>query len=87
MGCPVVATDVGSTRWQLRGDGGTLVRPGDIDDLAEKLLEVLRTPCLLERLSVRGMRNARDHSYESQALGIAGFVADILVRPENIPSA
>jgi glycosyltransferase involved in cell wall biosynthesis len=81
MGCPVIATDVGSTAWQLRDGGGVVVPPGDVQALAEQIIRILRDARLRQQLADNGLRNAREHTYEIQAAGIARFVSSLGLGP------
>jgi glycosyltransferase involved in cell wall biosynthesis len=59
-GVPVVATAVGGTP-EIVEDGvtGYLVPPADPRRLAERLLELLRSPALRSRMGVAGRDNVR----------------------------
>ena len=41
FGCPVIATDIGSVKWQLSGGAGILVKPGDVDALYSAIKSVM----------------------------------------------
>lgn len=54
-GKPVVATRVGGVpEVVVDGETGFLVAPEDADDLAEKLVCLLKAPCLLQQLGAKG---------------------------------
>ena len=74
LGCPVVATDIGSTAWQLRDGAGIVVPPYDAHALKDAILRVLADNGLRESLSRRGHVVAAQHSFEKQSAGIADFV-------------
>lgn len=58
-GCPVVATDAGGTREQVRDGVNGFVRPvGDLDGLAAATLGLLRDPAAAARLGRRGRQIA-----------------------------
>lgn len=58
-GCPVVATDAGGTREQVRDGVNGFVRPvGDLDGLAAATLGLLRDPAAAARLGQSGRRIA-----------------------------
>jgi glycosyltransferase involved in cell wall biosynthesis len=85
LGCPVVATDIGSTRWQLREGAGIVVPPYDVHALKEAISHVLTDQGLRESLSRQGFHISRQYSFEKQSAGIANFVrsaipAELLAR-------
>lgn len=73
MGCPVVATDVGSVAWQLRDGAGIIVRPNDVDGLADAMASVLDDSDLRKRLSVAAYQRSLEHTLERQQQGIEEF--------------
>jgi glycosyltransferase involved in cell wall biosynthesis len=77
FGCPVVATDVGSTAWQLKGNSGVIVAPGDRDSLLSALVEVIGNRKLREEMAGNARRRALQHSYESQCLSIERFLKQV----------
>lgn len=57
QGIPVVATAVGAVpEAVVQGETGFLVAPGDIDGLAQRVVEVLADPALARRLGEAGRR-------------------------------
>jgi glycosyltransferase involved in cell wall biosynthesis len=59
-GRPVIAYDCdGANEVCLPGETGFLVRPGDLDTLAERLVQLARDPALRERLGARGREFVR----------------------------
>jgi glycosyltransferase involved in cell wall biosynthesis len=59
-GRPVVAYDCdGANEVCLPGETGFLVRPGDLDTLAERLVQLAQDPALRERLGTRGREFVR----------------------------
>lgn len=75
FGCPVIATDVGSVRWQLEGAAGVIVAPGDVEALARALRSVLADAALRCRLSGMGLQRSLQYTYDKQREGIARFVS------------
>jgi glycosyltransferase involved in cell wall biosynthesis len=49
------------------GDGGLMARPGDADDLARCLLELLENAAQREALSAKGIERAREFSWRKMA--------------------
>ena len=74
QGCPVIATDVGSTKWQLRGGAGIVVPPADVEALTENIIRVLDDKQLRENLSTNGFRRSLEFTFEEQAEKVATFV-------------
>lgn len=75
FGCPVVATDVGSVRWQLESGAGIVIPPGDKEALTSAILEVLRNEDLRKELSGKGYARSLQFTYEKQQAAIASFVS------------
>src|SRR6185436_18061535 len=65
-GRPVVASDIGGIPDFVRDlDNGRLVRPGDVQDLADKIIGVLRDPDSACAMGRRGRRRvAREHDWD-----------------------
>jgi glycosyltransferase involved in cell wall biosynthesis len=73
---PVVATDVGSVRDALDGGrAGVLVPAGDRDALADAVLELTDDPTMRDECIQRGLRIARRHARDVEALRVARFIA------------
>ena len=63
MGKPIIATDLGESREIVKnGINGYLVSPGDVNDLAGKILQLLRTPEELDLLSQRARAESQRYS-------------------------
>jgi glycosyltransferase involved in cell wall biosynthesis len=63
MGKPVIATDMGEQREIIEnGIDGYLVSPGDVKELADKILNVLTQPDELDRLSRQAKLKAKKYS-------------------------
>jgi glycosyltransferase involved in cell wall biosynthesis len=74
QGCPVIATDIGSTRWQLDGEAGIVIPPANTNALRENMLRVIDEEELRRKLSLNGFRRALEFTYEKQRQKIEGFV-------------
>jgi poly(glycerol-phosphate) alpha-glucosyltransferase len=63
-GCPVIAYDIAyGPREQLTdGENGFLVRPGDLEALAERIVRLARDRALATRMSEAARASAADHS-------------------------
>ncbi len=67
-GTPVVASNVPGLRDAVRdNETGLLYRYGDLEDLAEKLVEIVTNVELRERLTQGGLRWAREFDWERSA--------------------
>jgi glycosyltransferase involved in cell wall biosynthesis len=74
QGCPVIATDIGSTKWQLAGGAGIVVPPANVEALTENIVRVLDDEGLRRSLSVKGFSRSMEFTFEKQAEKIAAFV-------------
>lgn len=74
QGCPVIATDIGSTKWQLENDAGIVVPPGNAQVLSEAISSVLTNKLLRQNLSEKGYERSLQFTFENQAAQIAAFV-------------
>ena len=64
-GKPIVATDMGEQREIIQdGVNGYLVSPGDVKDLAERILEVLADPGQLDRMSRQARAKSEQYSVD-----------------------
>lgn len=74
VGCPVIATDIGSIAWQLREGAGIVVPPGEAQVLADAIVRVLDDAELRKQLSRKGYKRSLAHTLERQQQGIEEFV-------------
>lgn len=74
LGCPVIATDIGSVAWQLKNGAGIVVPPGNAEKLAGAISEVFDNSGLRRSLSEKGFLRSLEFTYEKQAKNIADFV-------------
>ncbi len=80
VGKPVVASEIGQIREVIRnGKTGLLVRPGDPEDLVEKIERLRNDPGLREALSIAASQEARHHTWEANARRVIAL-ADPLVK-------
>jgi glycosyltransferase involved in cell wall biosynthesis len=80
-GLPVVASDLPVHR-EICGDAGIYFPRFSPDALAERVLQIQKSPELAERLSHNGLRRARDFSW-SEHVGCLVVLAEQLVRSES----
>jgi glycosyltransferase involved in cell wall biosynthesis len=80
-GLPVVASDLPVHR-EICGDAGIYFPRFSPDALAERVLQIQKSPELAERLSQNGLRRARDFSWSEHA-GCLVVLAEQLVRSES----
>lgn len=66
-GCPVISYDIkyGPREQITDGVDGFLVEPGDVEQLAERMVRVLRDPALAARLGEAAVRKAQGHGYDT----------------------
>jgi glycosyltransferase involved in cell wall biosynthesis len=74
LGCPVIATDIGSVAWQLQGGAGMVVQPGNAEALANAICGVLDNIDLRGSLSEMGYRRSLEYTLERQQTTLAEFV-------------
>jgi glycosyltransferase involved in cell wall biosynthesis len=56
-GAPVIASDIPSLReWIISGENGLLVEPGNMDQLTQSILYILKTPDLRDKFCERNLR-------------------------------
>ena len=67
-GTPVIAADAASLP-EVVGDAGLLVDPRSPEDIAEAIAQVLKDPALASDLRERGLRRAREFTWERTARG------------------
>jgi glycosyltransferase involved in cell wall biosynthesis len=85
-GLPVVATQAGAMPWVV-GDAGYLCHPGAVDDLAGKVLALLREAGLRRKLIERGLERARSFNRERYEIGLAQIVDEAVAnRLPGVPS-
>ncbi|WBW98448.1 glycosyltransferase family 4 protein [Oceanirhabdus sp. W0125-5] len=66
-GTPVIASNVTSVPEVLK-DGALYVDPNNIDDISQKMLELLNNPVLQEKLIAKGLRVNATYSWDQTAL-------------------
>jgi glycosyltransferase involved in cell wall biosynthesis len=71
-GTPVVTTDIdGVTEYATDRETALLVAPGDVDELADAIVEVSTSPDLRDHLRDRGLAAAERYSWERSAERLA----------------
>lgn len=84
-GLPIVATQAGAMPWVV-GDAGYLCQPGSVDDLAGKVLTLLREAGLRRKLIERGLERARSFGRERYETGLAQIVDEAIAsRLPDVP--
>jgi|GEM_PF-6083421 len=71
---PVVATNIGSVKWQLNGECGVVLEPADAKALKNAIDRVLEDEGLRNKLIVNGYKKSLRFSLEEQKKGILKFV-------------
>jgi glycosyltransferase involved in cell wall biosynthesis len=82
MGLPVVATPVGGVPELIEdGCGGFLIRPGDYEALADRILDLLRDPELRHRMGrFNSMRVRQNHAPDAYASRMASLYQSLIAR-------
>lgn len=76
FGCPVIATDIGSVKWQLSGGAGLLVEPGNVDSLYSAIKRVMDDKPLRDNLIRNGYEKSKLFSWEAQKEGNNTFAIE-----------
>lgn len=74
-GLPIVASQTTAHPWVL-AEAGLLVEPGNVEDLADKIVRVLTDDDLCGQLVQRGLARAREFSLEHYEAGWARIIAE-----------
>ena len=77
FGCPVLATDNGSVRWQLQDGAGIVVPPNNPLELKNAIERILQNDDLRRYLSERGYKKSLQYSLEKQTESISKFIKSI----------
>jgi glycosyltransferase involved in cell wall biosynthesis len=78
MGKPVISTDIGEQREIIQnGIDGFLVSPGDVEGLAEAILQVLTKPEALDQMSRRARAKAEQYSADAYAENLQRLYAEL----------
>ncbi|TMT81566.1 glycosyltransferase family 1 protein [Haloterrigena sp. H1] len=82
-GTAVVTTDLdGIETYLSAGENGVVVTPGDQDELAETIRELIRDPTYRESLALRARERAYDFQWRQQAKRLEAFCTDVLPEKE-----
>jgi len=82
-GTAVVTTDLDGIQTYLSpGKNGVVVTPGDQDELAEAISEVINDPTYRESLALRARERAYDFQWSQQAKELEAFCTDVLPEKE-----
>lgn len=65
-GKPVLTTDLPSVRDVLNESNALFCRPGDPEDLAEKILLLLKYPNMADKMSAQSLKTAQNHSWKKR---------------------
>jgi glycosyltransferase involved in cell wall biosynthesis len=85
---PVIATSVGGLNDQIRhGETGLLVPVGDVEALANAILELVREPERAAALGAAGRRRALEHFSEERSIDRMEILYRALLRAPRAPSA
>ena len=78
MGKPLISTDIGEQREIIQnGIDGFLVSPGDVEGLAEAILQVLTKPEALDQMSRRARAKAEQYSADAYAENLQRLYAEL----------
>jgi glycosyltransferase involved in cell wall biosynthesis len=74
QGCPVIATDIGSVKWQLADGAGLVIPPSNTQILTETIINVLDDKQLRQSLSANGFDRSLEFTFEKQGERLATFI-------------
>lgn len=80
FGCPVVATDIGSVKWQLSGGTGIVVESANVDALYNAIMRVSNNQEVRKKLIYLGYEKSKVYSWEAQKDGNNNFAKEQLVK-------
>lgn len=66
-GCAVITTPYGTEDYTVDGQNCLTVRPNDVDDLVNKLEQLILNPSLRKKLIIEGFKTVRRFDYKTQA--------------------
>ncbi|MDY6932978.1 MAG: glycosyltransferase family 1 protein [Spirochaetota bacterium] len=75
-GCPVITSRVSSCP-EVAGEGGLLVNPYDIDDIAKGMLEIANNMALKSEIIEKGFDNCKKYSWERTAREFIRLFEDV----------
>jgi len=78
-GVPIVASDIAGYKCVMQnGKQGLFFKTGDIKDLKDKVVEILKNNELRERLAQNGVKTAKNYSWEIVAKDIEKYYFELL---------
>ncbi len=82
LGCPVLASNTSSLP-EVVGDAGLLLDPGQSDDWAAAIVQLVADPTLRQKLSLAGQSRAREFTWMRCAGQVATIYQEILHNPKS----
>lgn len=78
--CAIIATDIGSTYWQLEKEGGLLIKPKCKNSIVDAIIRLAMDPIYLQSMKEGAVVRAGFFAYEKQKQEIQSFVKDNLTK-------
>lgn len=75
-GVPVIAYNIPGVDEMISHDNSILVPFGQVDLMAERILDLIRSPKSYDNLVTKGLENAREHSLDSYMLKLERLYSD-----------
>lgn len=72
--CPVIATDIGSIKWQLDGGAGLVIKPRDSNAIFNALIKLIEDDKFRKEIIIRAYNKSKLFTLEKQSEGIHKFV-------------
>ena len=74
LGCPVIATNIGSISWQLNNNSGILIEKNNAKALANAIISLLTNLKLRRKISNNAYIKAKEYSLEAQKKRLRSFI-------------
>lgn len=79
VGRPVIASNVGGIpEWLINGETGYLVQPASPEDIADKVIRLLKNPKLLQSMSLKAREQSKNFNIETHAKTIVQLYKKII---------
>ncbi len=83
-GTPVISTDSGGLKEFVKhGENGLLVKTRDAGELAERIIALMETPLLYQKIVDNGLKMAQQNSAQKQALRVGKIYRDLILEGDK----
>lgn len=74
LGCPVIATDIGSVSWQLSDGAGIVISSCDAEEITAAILKIFESDALRKSIPERGYKRSLEFTLERQQKLLKDFI-------------